>query len=122
MPKSPHPNPLPEGEGTRRIQQNRLSGSWMTIEKRIQILTWTTHIVWLGIAVCLLPNVAWLFLAEILVGWAIDEKTLTWLLVGICLLIIIPIAYFFTVRRLQWNLPPEDHIVDRMNIKISHKQ
>jgi len=89
----------------------------MTTENQIRVLAWTVFPLWGIIAVSLCWDVAWRLLAEMLVGHAFAEG-LTWLLVRMTLLIIIPIAYFFAIRRLQWNLPPEEHITDRMNIKI----
>ena len=71
---------------------------------------------WIIVAASLFPEVMLRLFAEALVGDAFVEG-LGWLLVRVALLIVIPIAYFFTVRRLQWNLPPEEHTTDRMNIK-----
>ena len=87
----------------------------MTTDNKIRVLTWTVFPLWIIIAASLLPEVMLRLLAETLVGYAFVEG-LSWLLVRAALLIVIPIAYFFTVRRLQWSLPPEEHVIDRMNI------
>ena len=88
----------------------------MTTENKIRVLTWTVFPLWGIITLSLIPEVMLRLLAEALVGYAFVEGG-AWLLVRIALLIIIPITYFFAVRRLQWNLPPEESIADRMNIK-----
>ena len=88
----------------------------MTTDNKIRVLTWTMLPLWIIVAASLFPEVMLRLLAEALVGYAFVEG-LGWLLVRAALLIVIPIAYFFTVRRLQWNLPPEEHTTDRMNIK-----
>ena len=88
----------------------------MTTENQIRVLTWTLFPLWGIIAIHLFMDVALRLVAEMLVGQAFEEG-LAWMLTRLALLILIPIAYFFTVRRLQWNLPPEEHTTDQMNIK-----
>jgi hypothetical protein len=88
----------------------------MTIENQIRLLTWTVFLLWGIIAANCFVDFAPRLLAEALVGHAFEEG-LVWTLIQITLLVLIPIAYFFAVRRLQWNLPPEEHITDTMNIK-----
>ena len=37
-------------------------------------------------------------------------------IVRVLLLIVIPIAFFFAARRLEKNLPPEEHVIGQMSI------
>ena len=90
----------------------------MTSENQIRVLKWTMLLLWVIIAVSFFPEVMLRLLAEALVGHAF-EKGLIWMLVRLTLLIVIPIAYFVTVRRLQWKLPPEELISDfQVNIEL----
>ena len=88
----------------------------MTTENQIRVLTWTLFPLWGIIAINLSVDVILRLLAEMLVGHAFEEG-LAWRLIQVALLILIPVVYFFAVHRLQWNLPPEEHTTDRMNIK-----
>jgi len=88
----------------------------MTIDTKIRFLTWAAVFVWAVVVVNFCVYSFLWIVAGMLVGPALDGKTVAWLLIQIALLILIPIIYFFVVRRLQWNLPPEEHITDQMNI------
>jgi hypothetical protein len=85
----------------------------MSVENQVRVLTWTTFLLWGSI----IASMFWdMTLLQLLLGFVLEEKAVVWTLVRIALLILIPIAYFFAVRRIQWNLPPEEHVTDRMNI------
>ena len=89
----------------------------MNAENQIRILTWTMFPLWGIVAVNLFLGVAVELIGAMLVGSAQDIRVAIWMFAQVALLILIPVAYFFAVRRIQWNLPPEEHVTDRMNVK-----
>ena len=89
----------------------------MTIDTKIRFLTWAAFFVWAVVVVNFCVYSFLWIVAGMLVGPALDGKTAAWLLIQIFLLILIPIAYFFAVRRLLWNIPPEDCQTDRMSTR-----
>ena len=89
----------------------------MNTENQIRVLKWTTFPLWSIVAAHLFWDVSINLIGAMLVGSARDVEESIWTFVRVALLIVIPIAYYFIIRRIQWNLPPEEHAIDRMNIK-----
>ena len=93
----------------------------MTTDNKAQILAWTTFPLWIIIVASLLLEMMMMFIGLALVGGNLFEGVVEGLgrvdvIVRVVLLIAIPIAFFFAARRLEKNLPPEEHVTDRMNI------
>ena len=102
----------------------------MTTENKIQILAWTMFPPWIIIAASLLLEVmfhllvylfAWAFFGGNAFEARAVAEAVSWLgrvdvIVRVVLLVVISIAFFFAVRRLERNLPPEEHVTDQMNI------